>query len=530
MSKPSYRFTLIHQAIITSTLFGMGVMSAQAVSLGQATVDSAQHEPLFATIPVENIDAKNFNASVAPTTVYEQMGLNQDTPIEVKFTAISEKSGKLTLTSSSPISKPFTDVVLNLNNNGEQHLEPQTLLMPLPKQGNIAPDLSRPIMVAAEQMPNLPVVSNPEPVASNPEVALGNPLQVQNIAPPPLFPEVSEEIPENTPLVASTPTIEPTPATVVETNGTQSTSNDEQAAIIAAITPESANQQLQTLTEQVTRRYFPAGAAPKATQPIMVEAESVDDAPKTEEALVANTPTSEANTPTSTETEPATQSSTGAVYVVQSGDNLWSIANEIAKANNINITDVMNELHQQNPDAFNKGKINQLKANANLAIPSYDVVPSQKAIQDAIAAKRQATSANTTAKASAKGSNKGAKASNTQAKKTSSRSTQATKAQSRPKTATTPLPKAQMTLVAPSNGGQATGQSKSTTAKGSGVGTATNNNQLVSTLKSTRSQTAANATRLNGLNQQLSSATHKLQLQNQKLAELEARLKALKEK
>lgn len=87
-----------------------------------------------------------------------------------------------------------------------------------------------------------------------------------------------------------------------------------------------------------------------------------------------------------------------------------------------------------------------------------------------------------------------------------------------------------MTLVAPSNGGQATGQSKSTTAKGSGVGTATNNNQLVSTLKSTRSQTAANATRLNGLNQQLSSATHKLQLQNQKLAELEARLKALKEK
>lgn len=85
-----------------------------------------------------------------------------------------------------------------------------------------------------------------------------------------------------------------------------------------------------------------------------------------------------------------------------------------------------------------------------------------------------------------------------------------------------PLPKPQMTLVTPSQGGQATG---SNTRGGSGGG-----DQLVSTLRTTRAQTAQNARRVNGLNQELSSATQRLQLQNQRLAELEARLKALRDK
>lgn len=60
------------------------------------------------------------------------------------------------------------------------------------------------------------------------------------------------------------------------------------------------------------------------------------------------------------------------------------------------------------------------------------------------------------------------------------------------------------------------------------AGTADGN--LAGTLKNTRQQTATNAKRVNSLNEELSSAARKVQLQNQRLAELENRLKNLKDK
>lgn len=172
----------------------------------------------------------------------------------------------------------------------------------------------------------------------------------------------------------------------------------------------------------------------------------------------------------------------------------------------------MNAIHQSNPDAFNKGNINQLKTNATLNLPSYSVIPSQKAIQDAIATKKHHDSK---PKQTGKASTTVAKASrNTQAQKPSSTTASQKK----------PLPRAQMTLVTPNQQGKATGtNNKATQSQGSG------GNTLVGTLKNTRQQTANTAQRVNSLNQELSTATQRLQLQNQKLAELEARLKALKE-
>lgn len=56
------------------------------------------------------------------------------------------------------------------------------------------------------------------------------------------------------------------------------------------------------------------------------------------------------------------------------------------------VQDVMKELHSANPDAFNHGKMNRLKAKASLSLPDYQVIPSQKAIEDAISAKRKHSS------------------------------------------------------------------------------------------------------------------------------------------
>lgn len=64
------------------------------------------------------------------------MGLSAADKITVRFTPTSDTTGQITLTSSTPISSPFADVVLNLNDNGKQVIEPQTLLMPLPSGGS----------------------------------------------------------------------------------------------------------------------------------------------------------------------------------------------------------------------------------------------------------------------------------------------------------------------------------------------------------------------------------------------------------
>ncbi len=482
----SHRLNLTYKAIL-ATMLGFGGLHAHALSLGQANVQSEQHQPLSASISVSGIDAKSFKASLADSGVYEQMGLSQNARVQVRFEPTSDTSGKIILSSSEPISTPFTDVVLNLNNNGEERIEPQTLLMPLPKQAKV-PDTA-PVMVAAENEQDLPVVT---PINNDVELepVMGEPLVVQSSAPPPLF----EEVPNTE--QASTTQAPNTQATNTQTTNSQMVQTSEPTApvapakvlsekekVLASIVPEGVNKQVDVLTEQVTRRIYPAGTAPTTPAPMPTDGETV----------ATQTP-SDVGMPTQTPTQ-----GTSATYVVQRGDSLWSIANQIAKANNMSVEQVMKELHAQNPEAFNRGKANQLKTNATLNIPSYEVIPSQKAIQEAISTRKKTS---TTKKSSASTSNKSVTAQSKRTRKPSK-----------------PLPKAQMTLVTPGTSAKATG----------GQG-GDNGGQLVSTLKSTRSQAVQSAKRVNSLKQDYSAAAQKLQLQNQKLAELEARLKALKDK
>lgn len=609
MSKSSHRFNLVYQAVVVTSL-GVGTLSAQAVSLSQANIQSAQHEPLSATIDVNNIDAKNFDASVASGNVYQQMGLKQDADIQVKFTPTSDNSGKITLTSKAPISKPFTDVVLNLKNNGEEVVEPQTLLMPISNANSttIPASLTEPIMVASEQEQNLPIaggdigatdtaINMPAPSNTPNNATNGNaneeivaldlsagepidlsPLDEANLQNTKLPTEANLAVqsldntqsatqanaaqapiatPASSPSVAlslddpsvtttndaddmnadaSTTTSSPT-----QTNQALSTPKiiSQQEQVLSAITPEGSNQQINILTEQITRKVLDSQEA------IDAAAEPLPFPTTNEPTLQAKTPTAkDAKTTTNQNTAQnkgkgkkdaknntvptETQSGENPTYVVQSGDSLWGIANQIAQANNVSVMEVMTSIHQQNPDAFFGNNINRLKTNAALNLPNYNVVPSQKAIQEAINTNRQTRGGQDgkTSTANDKATDKKA-----QAPKRSNEPRRATQqaqtAQARSnKPQARPLPKAQMTLVSPSNTGQATG----TQEKGSNRGRGDGNNQLVNTLKNTRSQAAANATRVNSLNQELTSATQKLQLQNQKLAELEARLKALKDK
>lgn len=465
-----YRLNLTYKAIFAATL-GLSTLSASALTLGQPNVTSVQHEPLSATIEVSGVDANNFNASLANASIYQQMGLSQTGNIQVTFIKTSDTSGRIVLSSNTPVSTPFTDIVLNLDNNGEQRIEPQTLLMPISNRNRIeevAPSESP--VVAQEQNVDLPVV---DVIELEPTSEI---LEVHTIAPPPLFDNESTE-----------QDLQAQDLSATNTNPYEKTNNsrviDQQERVISTLTPEGTNTQLNILTEQITRRIV-----------------SPEELTAKNSVTGFNAQTSEP--PLEAFSTPKQDQGAG-TYVVQSGDNLWSIANQIAKANNMHVNEVMTALHQQNPQAFNNGKINQLKANSTLVIPNYKVIPSQKAIQDAISTRKHSSS---------------------DARSSSNTRASSSKPQRSTRTTNKPLPRPQMTLVAPSQNGQATGGGQNRTAS-AGNG----NDELVGTLKTTRAQTAQNARRVNGLNQELSSATQKLQLQNQKLAELEARLKALRE-
>ncbi|RKW42979.1 MAG: hypothetical protein D8B60_02920 [Moraxella sp.] len=425
-----HRTTLIHQAVLVS-LLGTSSLAAHAVTLGQANVTSSQNEPLSATIEVTDIDAKNFNASVATADIYQQLGLSADAKISVHFTPTSATSGQIILSSKSPIATPFADVVLNLNNNGEQVIEPQTLLMPLPSGSSFTLPETNGQILASDPYQNLPIAG---------------------------VYDTSDAID-----TAQTPT----PPTV----GKKSSNKTK---------VENTNVQARTLKEQ---------------------AHQLKEVGETDDFNNSQTP----------------QAGTGS-YKVQSGDNLWSIANQIAKANNLKVGDVMKAIHAVNPDAFQGGKMSHLKANANLQLPDYKTIPSQKAIQEAINTKRHVEK-QTTARSTQKG-----KKSEVHHKTGKAIKAEVHHRKNVHKPARKALPKAQVTLVTPTQQGKATGTNTVATQNASAGGTS----NLVGTLQNTRQKTAASAKRVNGLNQELSVAAQKLQLQNQKLAELEARLKTLK--
>ncbi len=497
----NFHFNLIRKAILVASLGMMTI--ADAATLGQVTVISKQHEPLSAIINVSGIvDADNFDANVATPALYQQLGLQKDINVNARFVKTSANAGQIILSSSEPVSAPFADVVLALNDNGEQQTKAQTLLMPLPTK-NTLKELSNPIMIANDNDTNLPVVQ---------DLVVGSPLEVQPITPPSLFDETTlvdldqfETATINQPLdtIASTDTpatdlpnstaidntiINTTPSFNTQTLDDSQVISEEER-VISSIKPDGINKQINILTEQIVRRVVPVDGSDTSTLIAVDPQQEITD-----NQLISSHQIQEDRQGESISTN---QGDTAATYVVQSGDTLWHIANQIATANNLNVGTVMNELHTQNPDAFNRGNINQLRANATLRIPNYEVIPSQKAIEDAISAKENIQKQQSNV-------NKSVNRQNYNAQKT-----------------TNPLPKTQVTLLSPSQNGQAVGNKSGANNK---------SDTLITALQNTRVQAAQKARRLNTLNQELSSAAQKLQLQNQKLAELEARLKALKNK
>ena len=596
----SHRLTTVHRAISMALLCSVGCVvtatSAQAATIGKTVVTSAQHEPLAASILVTDIRAADFSASLANPIVYQQMGLTQTDSMSVRFMPTSATSGQVVITTSKPVSKPFADVVLAINDKGQRNVIPKTLLMPL--NDSLPIDTSKNIVTGTAK-PNLPSVS----------ASTAKPLTVRKGAPPPLISASTLSIPKpsTNELVASklpAPNMQPAviqassiqaptvtasqgnnlayapsrlddgrlengrlsinkksmtteassvgsvsvekAANYMADNGTiandKAATNNKATATVDE-TPISAitDKQLDILNIQVTRQVQPSNQkeggtvaaspmiftpnndavnaltpnldtssnnAPVTASPSNIPANiAASEVPKASD----NTTASNAVSGTMTGTSVAT-----AQYQVQRNDSLWIIAQQIAQENNIDIQTVMKQIQSQNPDAFINKDAGQLKADAKLNLPSYDVIPSQKKLEAAISAQRQYSRRADTPAAT--------KTAKTPSKKLSE-TTQAAKPREEPTvTKTKTLPQAQFSVLAPDHNGSAEGtQAKSAATKGNGLST-----DILATLKSSRHSTATQAQRLSKTSSALDSYSKKIQLQNQKLAELQARLKKLR--
>jgi Tfp pilus assembly protein FimV len=526
----SRRLTPVHRAVSMALLYSVGlaaiIPSAQAATIGKTVVSSAQHEPLSASIVVTDIRAADFSASLANPVIYQQMGLTPTDSMQVRFQATSATSGQVLISTSQPVSKPFADLVLSINDNGQQNVVPKTLLMPL--NDSLPINNASKNSIKGTQKLNLPSVS----------ASAAKPLTVRKGAPPPLI-SVSNAA-ANKPALANNAKNTDNGLSSANRLDSSSLNANNDTETTKAVINDSAkasvkntpildkvliDKPLDTLNIQVTRQIQPsrkktdADASPVPTLiPSIIASNTEKNATSVVAASIGNATSKPPNSTINNvpSNDRATDSSTINQYQVQRNDSLWIIAQQIAQENNLDTSIVMKQIQSQNPDAFINKDADQLKADAKLILPSYDVIPSQKNLEAAIDTQRQyIRRANTAAMQ---------KAAQRPFKKPSI-STQAAK---RPEKATTTktqtLSKAQFSVLAPGRDGNADGtQAKAASNTGNGLST-----DILETLKASRQQAASQAQRLSSTSSTLSSYTKKIQLQNQKLAELQARLEKLR--
>ena len=557
----SHRLTTVNCAVSMALLYSIGYVaissSAQAATIGKTVVTSAQHEPLAASILVTDIKAADFSASLANPIIYQQMGLTPTDSMTVSFKPTSATSGQVLINTTQPVSKPFADVVLAINDGGEHNVIPKTLLMSLDDSVPIKPAKN---IVTGAKKPDLPVIS-----ATN-----AKPLTVRKGAPPPLISaprattaltatklpmsnaqtSIQAPVTATSTLQSNSSVYAPSRLDNVRLNSNRANTGNSVMTTAASdkTTEDITDKQFDILNIQITRQIQVSN---KTNTGMMVNSSAVPIPYKNNENTVAtvntnnavNTTAAPSNIPSSAIASPSPNVSSNAEassstatnnasrtsvdYQVQRNDSLWVIAQQIAQKNDLDVQTVMKQIQTQNPNAFINKDADQLKADAKLSLPNYEVVPSQKNLEAAIDAQRQyrlgTNIPNVKKTASAKS------AVNKTASEQLSKTTQAAKnSEKTTTTKTQTLPKARFSVLAPSHDADKSGnadgtQAKAATATGNGLSTET-----LATLKASRQEAASQAQRLSKTNSALDSYTRKLQLQNQKLAELQARLKKLR--
>lgn len=467
---------------------------AYAVNIGDTYVQTQQNQPLNASINVSDINPRTFSVKVAQADVYRQLGLSKDADIQIKFVPTSSNGGQIVLTTKRAINAPFTDVVLNITENGVTKTLPKTLLMPIDSAQKITTQAN----TTAFQSP-----------AQNIVIGSANPVQLPVLSPDPM-PMQAVTLPSTT--INQLPPNLPT------------TGMPAGAAPMTVVSENSDNLRIQET--RTVRSVQPNGAiytpaAPQMQNPIQTSA--ADNQLPSPAASYGNQPLDKSKSKSKSKYSAKNPQIIGetTTYTLQRNDNLWTIASNIAAANRKDVDQVMADIMAANPTAFPDNDPDKLVANTQLQIPKYKAVPSQIGIKSANKARQQylQNKRRVVSKKSVIAPKSAAKQPATA--KTTKKTLKAQKTP-RPYAATK---KSEMTIIAPNHtNGSVQGQStKNKVSKGM-------SSQVAAQVQQKRQATAQQATKVNKLNQDLVGAENRLKIQNTKLAQLEKRLKELNKK
>ena len=466
---------------------------AYAVNIGDTYVQTQQNQPLNASINVSDINPRTFSVKVAQADVYRQLGLSKDADIQIKFVPTSSNGGQIVLTTTRAINAPFTDVVLNITENGVTKTLPKTLLMPI--------DSAQKITTQA----NTTALQSP---AQNIVIGSANPVQLPVMSPDPMPMQ---------PITLPSTTINQLP-------NLPTTGMPVGAAPMTLVSENSDNLRIQET--RTVRSVQPNGTvytqdAPQMQNPTPTSA--ADNQLPSPAASYGNQPLDKSKSKSKSKYSAKNPQIIGetTTYTLQRNDNLWTIASNIAAANRKDVDQVMADIMAANPTAFPDNDPTKLVANTQLQIPKYKAVPSQIGIKSANKARQQyrQNKRRVASKKSVRAPKSAAKQPATP--KTTKKTLKAQKTP-RPYAATK---KSEMTIIAPNHtNGSVQGQStKNKVSKGM-------SSQMAAQVQQKRQATAQQATKVNKLNQDLVGAENRLKIQNTKLAQLEKRLKELNKK
>ena len=204
---PSHIATVRH-ALAVTLFYSVSLMAlpmnGYAVSFGQTTITSAQHEPLKASIAITDFKPPNFSITLANSEVYQKLGLTSPASLSARFVPNSATSGHIIIRTSQPVAAPFADLVLSINEQGQRTMVPKTLLLPLSGHGVLTPLNNKTLNDKSlnNKLVNDKSDKNPT-LASTVNLQVSNtintqPLTVTRGAPPPLF--TTSDIQEPMPL------------------------------------------------------------------------------------------------------------------------------------------------------------------------------------------------------------------------------------------------------------------------------------------------------------------------------------------
>lgn len=474
-------------SVMTFMLIGSAGIS-HAMTVGSTQINSAQYEPLNAVIEIKDINPDDFSAKIADSRVFEQMGLENSNRLNVNFVRTSDSSGKLVITSARPVQNPYQNIVLNLSERGQNTFLPKTLLVATNDVKQLDIKQAKTQVDIQADMSDVSTHHN-QYNNQHDDYQVTNASQVNlPISHVPADSNFDGNMVLDDNIVASSDS--------ALNAGTAKNTLKDDASLLASNTTLASNRthSFTTLDEP------PIGEL--ASDHILLNALGVDTTDMTGTAtdtmMAQSQPTASSTDSLVDANDPETHHRK--TYVVQRNDNLWMISNNIAKRNNVSVYQVMKQIQQDNPDAFIDGKASRIIANAQIILPDYEFIPSQNSLEKALAAKREQLANEQTAS----GGKKSSTTPSTTKKRYQAKNT--AKATNR------------VALVAPSITNQSANSSNNAPST-----------DLVGRLKNTRQSTASTVRSVNGLNHKFSDYAKKLEVQNEKIAQLEAKLKELKQ-